>query len=115
MGDGAWLRVTMEGPIGALTWLNTVTLAAIGDVPGFDEGVDRSQFPDFPWKAREWAFWRCVDELGGHWSRVGDAAVVRAAWTWPGGLDQPREGVRNWWVENVPHSAFPALLPGWYD
>jgi len=108
----------MEGPIGELTWLNVITLFAPSALPGFHDDIDWSEFPDFPRDADEWALWQCLDEDGQPWTRVGDARVVRAAWPVPAAI--PGRGLkaqveRNWWVDSVPQSAFPGLLPGWFD
>lgn len=111
------LHVSMEGPIGELTWTDHVTLLPVAQVPGFHDGIDWAQFPDLPRDAGEWALWRCIDAAGNHWTRVGDAKVVRAAYPLPD-VVAPGETVptsRNWWVDDIPQSAFAGLLPGWFD
>jgi hypothetical protein len=103
-------------PIGELTWLNNINILPAEEVQKVRVaiGADWPVFDSLR-NAEEWAFWLCVDEKGQHWTRVGDAKVVKAALA---GLENIAAGEHrvtrlNWWIEGIPHAAFPEIMSGW--
>jgi hypothetical protein len=103
-------------PIGELEWTSTIDIITDAAVRVVREAFaeDGIELPEPLRDASEWAAWRCIDASGAHWSALGNSAVVRAAVSAfgvePGVTYVTRQ---NWWVDGIPHEAFPVRMPGW--
>jgi hypothetical protein len=85
----------------------------------------RSRYSDEKWaslpaavrEAKELAALQCVDEAGQHWTCIGDAKVLRAAFPEQGEIrpGEHREVYRHWWIDQIPIEAFPLMSSGWIE